>query len=183
MVPTSRIAESTERIEHMVLTAEVAEFLYFEADLLDERRYKEWLELFSDDFTYAMPLRLNVSLADQQTRDATQPGSEVCWFDEGKETLIQRVEQLLTGLHWAEEPVSRVSHLVTNIRLREVTLPDVVVSCRFLVYRNRVADETDVLVGRRTDTIRQVDGEWKFSRRRLLIDQNVLSAKNLTVFF
>ncbi len=30
------------------------------------------------------------------------------WFDEGKETLTQRVRQILTGVHWAEEPLSRV---------------------------------------------------------------------------
>jgi 3-phenylpropionate/cinnamic acid dioxygenase small subunit len=93
-----------------------------------------------------------------------------------------RVTQLLTGKHWAEEPVSRVSHLVTNIRLDEVALPEVEVSCRFLVYRNRVADETDFLVGRRRDRLRKVGSDWQVCRRTLLLDQSVLLAKNLSIF-
>lgn len=88
----------------------------------------------------------------------------------------------MTGLHWAEEPVSRVSHLVSNVWLESVELPEVEVSCRFLVYRNRVADETDFLVGRRRDRVRRVDGSWQVCRRQLLLDQSVLLAKNLSVF-
>jgi 3-phenylpropionate/cinnamic acid dioxygenase small subunit len=169
--------------ERYLLLAEVSEFLYREADLLDERRYTEWLELLTDDFTYSMPLRLNVAHADADTKGTTKTGEDVCWFDEPKETIAQRVTQLQTGLHWAEEPVSRVAHLITNIRIKEVGGDEVRLSSRFLVYRNRVADETDVLVGRREDTLRRdpLDG-WKVARRYLLLDQTVLLAKNLSIF-
>jgi 3-phenylpropionate/cinnamic acid dioxygenase small subunit len=57
------------------------------------------------------------------------------------------------------------------------------VKSRFLVYRNRVETETDVLVGRREDVLRRDNGGWKIARRRIVLDQNVLLAKNLTVFF
>ncbi|HEX6210320.1 MAG TPA: aromatic-ring-hydroxylating dioxygenase subunit beta, partial [Methylomirabilota bacterium] len=60
---------------------------------------------------------------------------------------------------------------------------EVTVKSRFLVYRNRVETETDVLVGRREDVLRRVNGGWKIARRRIVLDQNVLLAKNLTVFF
>ncbi len=159
--------------------------LHHEADLLDEGRYEDWLALVDDDVTYAMPLQLNVA-HDQRARAATRPGEEVCWIDEGKTTLTMRVEQLRTGIHWAEEPLSRVSHVVSNIRLQSVE-PDpfdpaeVEVGCRFLVYRNRVAAETDLWVGRRTDRWRRTGDEWRLAHRLLLLDQNVLLAKNLTV--
>jgi len=169
-------------LERICLQAEVAEFLYQEADLLDERRYEEWLELLAEDYQYSVPLRLNVPFADNDERSQTRAGSEVCWFDEGKETVASRVAQLMTGLHWAEEPVSRVSHLVTNIRLESVALPEVRLSSRFLVYRNRVSDETDFLVGRRKDTLRKVGDSWQIVQRELLLDQTVLLAKNLSIF-
>jgi 3-phenylpropionate/cinnamic acid dioxygenase small subunit len=51
------------------------------------------------------------------------------------------------------------------------------------VYRNRLQDETDFFVGKREDVLRKVDGAWKIARRQILLDQNVLLAKNLTVFF
>jgi len=102
--------------------------------------------------------------------------------------LIRRVRQIQTGIHWAEEPVSRISHLLSNIQLVEVNPsaadPDeVAVRCRFLVYRNRVETETDILVGKREDLLRRAEGEWRIARRKILLDQNVLLSKNLTFFF
>ena len=176
------MAIDEDSVRRLLLTAEVTDFLYREADLLDERRYAEWLGLLSDDYQYSVPLRVNVAYADVAAREQTRAGAEVCWFDEGKETVAQRVAQLATGKHWAEEPVSRVSHLVTNVRLESAAPPEVDVSCRFVVYRNRVADETDFLVGRRSDRLRQTGDGWLVCRRRLLLDQSVLLAKNLSVF-
>lgn len=176
------MALDEKAIERVCLRAEVADFLYREADLLDERRYEEWLDLLADDYQYAVPLRLNVEFSENDERGETQPGSEICWFDEPKDTVVLRVEQLMTGVHWAEEPVSRVSHVVSNIRIVSVDLPEVTVSSRFIVYRNRVSDETDFLVGRRTDTLRRVGEDWQVVRRKLLLDQTVLLAKNLSIF-
>jgi 3-phenylpropionate/cinnamic acid dioxygenase small subunit len=176
---------SSDAFERLVLRDELTDLLYHEAELLDDGRYEEWLDLLADDLTYVMPLRLNVAVGEVATRGQTQPGSEVCWFDEGKETLAKRVGQLRTGVHWAEEPLSRVSHLVTNVRLRRVARPQVDLSCRFVVHRNRVADETDFFVGRRNDSWRHdPDADrWLLARREILLDQNVLLAKNLTLLF
>jgi 3-phenylpropionate/cinnamic acid dioxygenase small subunit len=55
--------------------------------------------------------------------------------------------------------------------------------CRFIVYRNRVEDETDLLVGRREDTLVRVGSGLKIARRKIILDQSVLLAKNLTMFF
>lgn len=178
----------TTRLTRMLLTHDVEQFLYAEANLLDERRYEEWLELLADDLTYSVPLRLNVAYSDVGEREDTRPGDDICWFDEGKDTMSLRVEQLSTGVHWAEEPVSRVSHLVTNIRIEHVEGDgfndgdEVTVSSRFLVYRNRVEDETDFLVGRRTDRLRRTESSWRVAHRSLLLDQSVLLAKNLSIF-
>lgn len=169
-------------VQRLLLLAEVTDFLHREADLLDERRYEEWLGLLADDYQYSVPLRMNVRYNEVAEREQTKAGEEICWFDEGKETTELRVAQLATGKHWAEEPVSRVTHLVTNIRLTSTELPEVEVSCRFIVYRNRVADESDFLVGRRRDRLRRTGDGWQVCRRQLLLDQSVLLVKNLSVF-
>ncbi len=169
-------------VERLLLESGIRDFLYREADLLDERRYDEWLDMLADDYRYVVPLRMNVRYDDVAERENTRDGSEICWFDEGRPTVELRVAQLATGQHWAEEPVSRVSHLVTNVRLERVALPEVDVSCRFVVHRNRVASETDFLVGRRHDRLRRTGDTWQVVRRRLLLDQSVLMAKNLSVF-
>ena len=169
-------------VAKLLLLNEVTDFLYREANLLDERRYDEWLGLLADDYEYSVPLRMNVHYDDVAEREDTKAGAEICWFDEGKATAELRVAQLATGQHWAEEPVSRVSHMVTNVRLESSELPEVDVSCRFIVYRNRVADETDFLVGRRRDRLRKTADGWRVARRQLLLDQSVLLAKNLSIF-
>jgi 3-phenylpropionate/cinnamic acid dioxygenase small subunit len=164
---------------------EIEDLLYAEADLLDERRYEEWLALFTDDVRYWMPIRKNVA-SDNLARETTAE-DDVAWIDDDKGTLTKRVEQIRTGIHWAEEPLSRVAHVVTNIRLAAPRTEiaegaSAAVKCRFLVYRNRLETETDFLVGRREDVLRREHGDLRIARRKILIEQSVLLAKNLTVF-
>lgn len=174
-------------LARLLLQREVEEFLYGEAELLDARRFDEWLALFTDDARYWMPMRRNVP-PDEREREFTREGADVNWFDEGKDTLGRRVAQIQTGIHWAEEPPSRICHMVSNVQVLRTspsgsaTPSEVTVRCRFLVYRNRVETETDVLVGKREDVLRRMDGSWKIARRMVVLDQSVLLAKNLTFF-
>jgi 3-phenylpropionate/cinnamic acid dioxygenase small subunit len=170
------------------LQEELAQFLYDEADLLDRRRFREWLDMLADDLAYVMPLRRNVPLGAPAAAENTESGRDILWFDEDKWTLGKRVEQIMTGFHWAEEPLSRVTHMVTNVQLLDAqpsaaAATEATVRSRFLVYQNRAADEAYFFVGKRTDTLRRAAAGWQLARREILLDQNVLLAKNLTVFF
>jgi 3-phenylpropionate/cinnamic acid dioxygenase small subunit len=178
---------SGDRVSRLLLAQEIAEFLYAEAELLDERHYDDWLALLTDDIRYWMPMRRNVKYGDTR-REFTREREDISWFDEGKETLTRRVRQIQTGIHWAEEPQSRIAHLVSNVQLLEATPSvnaprEVTTKCRFLVYRNRVETETDLLVGKREDTLRRAGEGWQIARRKIILDQNVLLTKNLTFFF
>jgi len=51
------------------------------------------------------------------------------------------------------------------------------------VYRNRLETETDFLVGKREDLLRREEGDWRIARRKIVLDQSVLLAKNLSMFF
>jgi 3-phenylpropionate/cinnamic acid dioxygenase small subunit len=176
-----------DRFARMLLTQEIATFLYTEAELLDERRHDEWLALLAEDIRYWMPMRRNVKFGDT-TREFTRETEDISWFDEGKDTLTRRVKQIQTGIHWAEEPQSRITHMVSNVQLLSAA-PDVgsprevMVKSRFLIYRNRVETETDLLVGKREDTLRRQGDDWLIARRKIILDQNVLLSKNLTFFF
>jgi len=175
-------AQVSDDVERLLLRHEVEEFLYREAELLDERRYEDWLELLTDDIRYFMPMRRNVP-HDETAREFTREGADVSWFDEGKDTLARRVQQILTGIHWAEEPPSRICHMISNVQILRASATEVAVKSRFLVYRNRVETETDVLVGKREDLLRRVNGGFKIARRKVVLDQSILLAKNLTFFF
>ncbi|MBV8169375.1 MAG: 3-phenylpropionate dioxygenase, partial [Alphaproteobacteria bacterium] len=105
------MVERDARIDRLLLSQEITDFLYQEAELLDARRYRDWLGLLADDVRYWMPMRRNVKYGEWER--ATTRAEEVAWFDEDKVTLGQRVKQLQTGIHWAEEPVSRVCHVIS----------------------------------------------------------------------
>jgi 3-phenylpropionate/cinnamic acid dioxygenase small subunit len=175
-----------ERLAYLDLMREIEDFFHKEADLLDEREYEQWLDLLTDDVVYWMPMRKNVSYANR-AKDITSE-DDVAWFHDDKETLRKRVKQIQTGIHWADEPISRVAHVITNIRLAQpISVLDegakATTKCRFIVYRNRLESETDLLVGRREDTLTRRGGELKVARRKIILDQSVLLAKNLTMFF
>lgn len=170
------------------LKADIEDFYYHEADLLDERRFRCWLDLLAEDITYFMPIRRNVKFGQHAARENTCQGEGISWFDEDKWTLTKRVDQILTGVHYAEEPLSRITHMVSNVQIKAVRpeLDDVReldVSSRFLVYQNRVEYETYTFVGRRHDTLRLTDKGWKIAKREILLEQSILLAKNLTTFF
>jgi len=178
---------SDDRVGRLLLTQEIAAFLYAEVELLDERRHDEWLALLAADIRYWMPMRRNVRYGDT-TGEFTRETEDINWFDEGKDTLTRRVRQIQTGIHWAEEPQSRITHMVSNVQLLDA-IPDAEaprearVKSRFLIYRNRVETETDLLVGKREDTLRRDGNGWLIARRKIILDQNVLMTKNLTFFF
>ena len=174
-------------LARLLLQREIEEFLYGEAELLDARRFDEWLALFTDDARYWMPMRRNVP-AEQPAREFTREGMDVNWFDEGKDTLTRRVKQIRTGVHWAEQPPSRICHMVSNVQILSEAgdgspTAEVSIRSRFLIYRNRVETETDLLVGKREDFLRRVNEGWRIARRKIILDQSVLLAKNLTFFF
>ncbi len=132
-------------------------------------------------------MRRNVKIGEPE-REFTRADHDINWFDEGKDTLERRVKQIQTGIHWAEEPVSRISHMVANVQLLEISPSlaepaEILVKCRFLIYRNRVETETDILVGKREDRLRRAGDGWQLARRKIILDQSVLMSKNLTFFF
>ena len=172
----------TETIEDHFLRLQIEDFLWNEADLLDEHQYDEWLDLFTDDASYWMPIRRNVSSREMDT-ELTGEGPDLSWYTDDKPTLEKRVRQIQTGVHWAEEPLSRVTHMVSNVRVLGWDGKEARVKCRFLFYRNRHADEESTFIGKRIDTLRRVDGGWKIARREIYLDESVLLYKNLTNFF
>jgi 3-phenylpropionate/cinnamic acid dioxygenase small subunit len=57
------------------------------------------------------------------------------------------------------------------------------VHSNFIVYRSRSETEQDFYVGARRDALRRVGGTLLISSRKITLDQNVLVAKNISIFF
>ena len=108
------------------LIRDVEQFLFREARLLDERRFHDWLRLFTDDVHYWMSARANRYPKIEQGDRDPQPGryvrtipageDELGLFDEDYQSLTARVARLDTGMAWAEDPPSR--HTASDYQYR-----------------------------------------------------------------
>src|SRR6266849_10011465 len=121
------------------LWLELMSFYIREAWLLDERNFKEWLDLFTEDVLYFMPRRKNVYRREQH-REVTALG-DLALVEDDKRYLEMRVARLDTGMAWAEDPPSRTRHLIGNLVVEPLDNGEVQTKTAFLIYRSHL--ETD----------------------------------------
>ena len=81
------------------------QFLYHEARLLDLQRYEDWLELFTPDATYWVPL-------EQGQKDPYETSSII---HDDRTLLELRVKQLRHPRAHARQPLARTVHQVGNV--------------------------------------------------------------------
>ncbi len=160
--------------------SEIVDFLYREAELIDEGRFSEWLQLMAEDLLYRMPMRVNDGRS-----EVTGHSCETEHFCDDLPSLRLRVDRLNTGYAWAEYPPSRTRHLVSNVRISATSKPqEFKVQSYILVYRNRGnSSQADIFSGKREDLLRNVKGNWQLAKRTVLLDQAVIGARNLSIFF
>ena len=162
----------------------VTQFLHLEADLLDEWRFEEWLELLAEDLHYWAPTREN-RVYRERRHETSAPGGSA-YFEETRADMVQRVGRLLTHMAWAEDPPSRTRHLISNVRVFDTgTEGEYAVSSNFLVYRTRSERDEDQIVGQRRDVVRVTgsDAGFELVRREIRFDMATLLIKNLSSFF
>lgn len=166
-------------IEYGTLQEQITQFLYNEAYLLDHRKYREWLDLLTDDIQYVMPLRVTVD-----NREKTNVVNEMTYFTDTKEDITMKVERLYTRSAWVDNPAPRQRHFISNIMIEATDNPEEYkVISYFLFKRSRSSDPTtEEIYGEREDIIRKVDGEWKIASRTVYADQSVLTVMNLSMF-
>jgi 3-phenylpropionate/cinnamic acid dioxygenase small subunit len=165
----------------IALWFEIQQFLFHEARLIDDRKFTEWAELFTEDVRYWMPIVSNRIGRDvgreQTTRD------ELSHFEEDKTSLVNRVRRLSTGMAWAETPPSRTRHVVGNVEVqRTANADEVAVRSSFIVYRSHLEYDSEFFVGRRDDYLCREGVTWRIADRVLHLDQNVVTQKSLSIF-
>jgi 3-phenylpropionate/cinnamic acid dioxygenase small subunit len=160
----------------------VQSFLTREARLQDDRKLTEWLEFFADDLRYWMPVVTN-RIGRDVGKELSAFG-EVAHFDDDKTSLTNRVKRLLTGMAWAETPPSRTRHLIGNIEILEQAADGgLLVRSNFLLYRSHLEYDHEIFSGYRLDRLRPHGTEWLITQRDIILDQSVVTQKNLGIFF
>jgi 3-phenylpropionate/trans-cinnamate dioxygenase subunit beta len=137
----------------------ISQFLYHEASLLDDWKFRDWLAQLDDEIRYTMRTTVNAQTRDR--RKGVQPPTT--WiFNDNKDQLERRIARLETGMAWAEEPPSRTRHLISNLQVSETGQPDVfAVRLNYLLYRAQKERDETLYVGMRVDKVRRLPGdEW-----------------------
>lgn len=148
-----------------VTRAEVEDFLYEEADMLDQWRYDDWLVLFEPGARYEIPT------TDHQGWSPHESGSFV---DDDWDLVQARVKRLKSRKAHAENPHSRTQRLVSNVRVFPEPDGTFRVSASFAVYRARDG-HFDTYVGRYDHILVAGTRGLKFRLRRSILAHEQLA--------
>ncbi len=153
------------------LTANVADFLFEEAGLLDERQFDQWLALYSDDAIYWAPAN----------RLDAKPDEQVAIYHDNHARLKERLARMRSSRFWAQNPPSRTTRTVSNIRVgsRGELLE---VESRFILVELRHHRST-TFSGLYRHQLRQNNGDYQICRKEILLIQNNEPFYNLTFIF
>lgn len=105
----------------------VLEFLTHEARLLDERRFEEWRELFTEEGYYWAPAR----------PDQPDPWSEVSLMFDDREIMANRIQRLRHPKVYAQLPASRAVRQVTNVSIDAVDADELTTRSVFFMFEHR----------------------------------------------
>lgn len=144
------------------------DLLFFESDLISNHQLDRWTELLHDDIRYWIPVRSNrESGAEDLNRQY-----HFCHIDDDKQTLEMRAKRVTQGFSYADNPLPRIRHFVTNVRVVGTDGSCVEVTSNVMVWRSHVGLADHLLVGCRHDRWVQEKKRWLLAERKVLLDHD-----------
>jgi len=167
----------------------VEQWYYREARLLDARQYQTWLGLVADDVRYVMPGRGNpmVDNAERGQQDMISVDRELEGVesnglpirDEQHVHLFMRVDRATKPNAWAENPPARTRRIVGNVEILEVGEGELETVSAFHMHYARPGSRTFFYAGQRSDTLREVEGDYKLAKREIVMDMAEIEVPTL----
>jgi 3-phenylpropionate/cinnamic acid dioxygenase small subunit len=140
----------------------IEQFLFREARLADDGDYDGWESLWTDDGVYWIPAN----------GDDIDPERQMSIVYDNRSRIALRVRQLKHDKRHSQNPRSRLRRLLANIEVLESDDDGaVVVGANFIVYESRDRGTT-VWGGRNEYRLRQVDGQWRMARKKVMLVDN-----------
>lgn len=168
-----------ETIHWDALRREIEDFLYYEAELLDNGDLKQWLTLLDREIVYKVPVRTSRERA--AGHGFSERGHHLL---EDFGSLAMRVERLETEYAWSEDPPSLTRRIIGNVRVEAGENEfEIFVKSNVLLYRDR-SDmiESHLIAGERHDILCRYQDGWKIKKRVIYLDQTLLRSHNLAIF-
>ena len=167
---------STKPVSSAQLSAEthkaVEQFLFHEARLLDERRFSEWLNLWTEDGRYWVP----------RFHEQQNPFEQISLFWEDAMLRSVRVKRVENARNWSQQPVTRSAHLKGNISITGIDAAGcLIVESSFQITEWRL--EQRQLAGSMQHKLAATeDGSWKIAFKRINLVNCDAVFSNLEVF-
>jgi benzoate/toluate 1,2-dioxygenase beta subunit len=142
---------------------ELEAVLFAEARLLDERRYREWLGMLTDDFTYWVPA--NAGGIDPRKESSTN-------FDDLRR-ITDRVALIETGSQYAQIPPSRTCRVVSNVEIWADTDQSALLRSNFVIWEHR-RGRTNFFAGWHRHQLVRQNGRWLVRQKTI----NLINAED-----
>lgn len=153
--------------------AEVEDFLFHEAALLDEWRLEEWLGLLTEDATYQVP---------PNDHPEGDPKNTLFILSDDIVRIRERVKRLQSPNCHAEHPHSRTRRMISNVRVLKDDGASVEAAANFVVYRMRRYERIREYVGHYRYTLARTADGFRIRHRKAIIDQHELGSLGAVSF-
>ena len=148
-----------------ITRADLEDFLYQEAELLDTWQLEAWRQLFTAECSYVVP---NLALP----ADTPTAGVLHLVVDDGHH-LTERVKRLGKKTAHAEFPRSRGRRLISNVRITERTATELRATANFVTYRTS-HQTTDTYFGQHQYVFVEDEGRLRIREKRTILDIGAL---------
>src|SRR6266852_4055056 len=153
------------------LRARIEDFLYLEADLLDDWKIEEWFALFAEGATYEVP---------PAGEDEADPATSLFYIADNYVRLRERVIRLTKKEAHSEFPRSRQRHMLSNVRVTGMTSGVADVACNFITYRAK-RGVVDTYYVKHLYRIDCTTSPWKIRSKRSVLGMDMLYPGKLTI--
>ena len=136
--------------------AEIQEFLFHEAQLLNDRQFEAWLDLLTEDAIYWVPAR----------HGQTSGDTEISLFYDTRSIIDDRIIRLRHPQMWSQLPPAITSRLVSNIMIEgDPSADTLTVHSVFVMVEHRNRRETRTFGGSYEHQLRRAGGTWKIAKK------------------
>ncbi len=149
---------------------DVEQFLFREAELIDTRRFDEWLELFAEGAVYWVPNADNDS----------SPSEVGPIIYEDRTGIADRVRRIQHPAALHQTPPARTRHFITNVVLAEENGSDLVITSNQVVYSERQGREVQY-PGSWEHLLTRINGQWRIRRKKVCLITNDRAMSQLPV--
>jgi p-cumate 2,3-dioxygenase subunit beta len=148
---------------------QVEEFLYQEAELIDDWRLPEWSELYTEDARY------DVTSLDCVDPINSSAKNSLFLLADDKERLTSRAKRLMKKTAHAEFPHSKVRHIISNVRLEPNANGEIKVRANFVVFRTKEDNTSQYMGQSRYVLVPREGGGFRIKHKRCILDLNSLA--------